>query len=144
MRTLFYMPTKRTLCCTFVGAAITLAVGCSEESSEPVSTDNVEVIEPIATPGEEAPSADEPVELIEPELEPDLESEQVEYAPPYPNRTNLFEPPHRANRVASSSSGDNADRVVLMGFANLGTPKVVLEIDGIVTPLADGDEQAGV
>ena len=39
---------------------------------------------------------------------------------------------------------EQSESVVLMGFANVDTPRVVLAIDGVVTPLANGDEAEGV
>lgn len=70
--------------------------------------------------------------------------EKVAYESPFPDRLNLFEPQKRSARAAKRSSGDVADSVVLMGFAKLDEPKVVLAIDGIVSPLADGQEFGGV
>ncbi len=128
----------------FLIAVTVFVIGCSQEPASPVPSEEVELIKPTPTPSTNLPSQGEPAELIEPETKPVPEAKQAIYTPPFPDRANLFEPLRQANRRARSKSDDNTESVVLMGFANLGTPKVVLAIDGIVAPLADGDELAGV
>lgn len=65
------------------------------------------------------------------------------YRPPFPTRRDLFSP---ARRVTASTRGgrDSGDSVVLKGFADVGGQKVVLDIDGVITPLAIGTERYGV
>lgn len=65
------------------------------------------------------------------------------FTPPFPNRVDLFEPPKRdEGRV---HRGDNTEELVeLKGFVNVDGPRVVLSIDGVVAPLAEGGEKYGV
>ncbi|TWT97865.1 hypothetical protein Pla108_20190 [Botrimarina colliarenosi] len=68
----------------------------------------------------------------------------VAYTPPFPERTNLFEPRKLAPRAARNSGDESADSVVLMGFANLDEPRALLTINGVIKPLSSGEESAGV
>lgn len=67
----------------------------------------------------------------------------AKFQPPYPNRVNPFAPPTRSTRQAQRS-GNSESSVVLLGFAKLDEPKAILNIDGVVSPLANGDQHAGV
>lgn len=70
---------------------------------------------------------------------------KVAYRPPFPARRDLFAPARRTEATTGRGSGrDNGDSVVLKGFADVGGPKVVLAIDGVITPLAMGGERFGV
>ncbi len=66
------------------------------------------------------------------------------YTPPYPERLNPFQPPMNAPRVRTDNKQDSNSSVTLVGFANVGEPKVVLTIDGVVSPMSNGEEIAGV
>lgn len=66
------------------------------------------------------------------------------YEAPYPNRNNPFQPPMNAPRVRTGNERDQNSSVTLVGFANVGEPKVVLAIDGVVSPMSNGEEIAGV
>ncbi|QDT68581.1 hypothetical protein MalM25_15040 [Planctomycetes bacterium MalM25] len=91
------------------------------DAAEPVSADGAEA--------EESPAEPEP---------------QAAYTPPYPERRNLFSPPKQLARMARQKSNGSADSVVLMGFAKIDEPSVLLAINGRVTPLEHGQEAAGV
>ena len=69
---------------------------------------------------------------------------EASWTPPFPGRNDLFQPPRFGGPVMRSDDSDSSESVVLMGFANLGTPKVVLDIDGVVTPLGEREEREGV
>lgn len=66
------------------------------------------------------------------------------YEPPFPDRLDPFQAPKHGARIARQTTGDSAESVVLLGFANLGTPRAVLSIDQIVRPISQGEEVAGV
>jgi hypothetical protein len=67
----------------------------------------------------------------------------AQFSPPFPERTELFEPPKRA---ASSVRRDDehGESVELKGFINVDQPRAVLSIDGVISPVAEGGEKYGV
>ena len=68
---------------------------------------------------------------------------RVGYRPPFPDRQDLFSPKQK-KRVARRGDRESGEDVVLKGFANVDGQKVVLAIDGRITPLAAGAEVYGV
>lgn len=65
------------------------------------------------------------------------------FTPPFPERVELFEPSKRADNSLRRSD-EQGDTVELKGFINVDEPRVVLSIDGVVSPLAEGAEKYGV
>lgn len=63
---------------------------------------------------------------------------------PFPERVELFVAPKRQGRGVEKSSDGNESAVELLGFVNVNGQRVVLSIDGIVSPLAEGSQEAGV
>lgn len=130
------------------GVACLMASGCSEapikmamgpparslaetvaEHSKAISEATEQAAEPSSETQRDAPVA----EVSEPV-----------YQPPYPERLELFAPPKQSSRVTKQSSGGSAESVVLLGFANLGTPSAVLSIDNVVRPISEGEQMNGV
>jgi len=74
----------------------------------------------------------------------DIDGETEETLPVYPwpnpDRSEIFLPP--VNKPASASIENRDDYgVALIGFVNVDRQKVLLEIDGVVAPLAVGDSR---
>lgn len=67
----------------------------------------------------------------------------ADFKPPFPDRTNPFIAPKR-QRGAASPESKSEDAVELLGFINVGTPQVILSINGQVTPIAEGTTELGV
>lgn len=67
----------------------------------------------------------------------------ADYKPPFPDRVELFVPPKRQGG-ARTPGDENQDAVELLGFVNVDRSKVVLSINGQVTPAAEGETQLGV
>jgi hypothetical protein len=67
----------------------------------------------------------------------------VEFTPPFPGRTELFEPPKRAQSNVRRDD-ESGNTVELKGFIDVAGKKAVLSIDGVVTPVSPGDEKYGV
>jgi hypothetical protein len=65
------------------------------------------------------------------------------FTPPFPNRADLFEPPHSSAGVVRREEGQGAT-VELKGFVNVDGQQVVLAIDGVVSPIPEGGEKYGV
>jgi hypothetical protein len=67
----------------------------------------------------------------------------AEFAPPFPGRVELFEPPKRAHSQVRHDD-EHGSSVELKGFINVDEPKVVLSIDGVISPVSAGGEKYGV
>jgi hypothetical protein len=55
----------------------------------------------------------------------------------------MFEPPKRAEGTIRRNE-EHGTAVELKGFINVDRPRVVLSIDGVISPAAEGDEKYGV
>jgi hypothetical protein len=66
-----------------------------------------------------------------------------EFAPPFPDRMELFEAPKRAQSTVRRDD-EHGEMVELKGFVNVDTPRVVLSIDGVISPIPEGGEKYGV
>jgi hypothetical protein len=67
----------------------------------------------------------------------------VAFAPPFPDRQDLFEPPKRAQSTVRRDD-EHGEMVELKGFINVDQPRVVLSIDGVISPVPEGGEKYGV
>jgi len=65
------------------------------------------------------------------------------FVPPFPDRTDLFQPPKRTQGTQHRSETSEG-LVELKGFVNVDEPRVVLSIDGAIAPLPEGGEKYGV
>ncbi len=72
-------------------------------------------------------------------------AEDQAFEPPYPHRTNPFLRPDSRQFVTSENQWtDQITPVQLKGFIKVGTPRVLLAIDGNVLAVQEGQERAGV
>jgi hypothetical protein len=67
----------------------------------------------------------------------------VEFTPPFPQRTELFEPPQRISSAARRDD-ESGETVELKGFIHVEEPRVVLSIDGVISSVPEGGEKYGV
>jgi hypothetical protein len=114
----------------FAGFVAAVA-GCTHEAPPrvPESTAVVAPSASVVVPSDTAPSPSEtPAEPFQ---------------PPYPNRAELFIPPDLTHVVRAPSSIDGPD-VAVRGFMSLDRQHVVLEINGAVHVLEEGEQHAGV
>jgi hypothetical protein len=75
---------------------------------------------------------------------PKVTSAQVaEFKPPFPERNDLFEAPKRAQSTVRRDD-EHGQSVELKGFVNVDEPRVVLSIDGVLSPIPEGGEKYGV
>jgi hypothetical protein len=88
----------------------------------------------VAALGEAASTANEPEFVAAP---------PAAYQPPFPDRIDLFVPPKRQGGMVISEGGSE-DAVELLGFVRLDQRKVVLSINGHVTPIVEGGTQHGI
>jgi hypothetical protein len=109
--------------------------------------------QPIAEPSaDEAPAVSAATSAAQPTTAPHtptLAEKQpeaatvAEFVPPFPDRVELFEPPKRAHSQVRHDDEHGAT-VELKGFINVHEPKVVLSIDGVISPVPEGGEKYGV
>jgi hypothetical protein len=113
------------------------AVGCHREVEPSAETAiAVEAPAPAATTFDNPPA--------EPELADPQETTAVAaFTPPFPERFELFEAPKRAQGNVRRDDEHGAT-VELKGFINVDQPRVVLSIDGQISPVAEGGEKYGV
>jgi hypothetical protein len=67
----------------------------------------------------------------------------VEFKPPFPERTDLFEAPKRDLSTVRHDD-EHGQSVELKGFVNVDGPCVVLSIDGVISSVPEGSEKNGV
>jgi len=69
---------------------------------------------------------------------------QADYQPPFPNRIDLFAAPKRQGNRRVIADGELKEMVELIGFVNVRGPRVVLSINGLETPFAEGESRDGI
>ena len=67
----------------------------------------------------------------------------AEFTPPFPERVDLFQAPKRAQSTVRRDD-EHGETVELKGFINVDQPRVILSIDGVVSPVPVGGEKYGV
>lgn len=129
-----------SLACLF---ALFLSLGCNGSEEAPAA---VTPTPKAATATEKTPQGSGSKGSEKKSDKEQAKAKQVSnsYTPPYPNRNNPFQPPMNMPLANIGNSRDQNSSVLLVGFANVGEPKVVLAIDGVVSPLSNGEEIAGV
>ena len=114
-----------------------------------------EELEPLVIPP--LPIADEPVvETVptDPDEPPPPGGEETpgaerlatvdKFVAPFPNRVDIFSPPKRAQSSVRRTTDDEDDTLELIGFVNVDEPRVVLDIDGVTSHVAVGQERYGI
>lgn len=124
--------------------ALTLALmtmGC-QSTAEPPIEDTAKAAISVPAPTSEPPKP-------APKSAPDLANSKatpaqaVAFNPPFPDRLDLFEPPKRA-QTAAKRDDEHGESVELKGFINVDQPRVILSIDGVISPVPEGGEKYGV
>jgi hypothetical protein len=95
-----------------------------------------------ATPSAPAPTAATPPHSPEVADKAAPPESIAQFRPPFPDRLDLFEPPKRAQSTVRRD--DEGETVELKGFVHVDQPRVVLAIDGVISPIAEGGEKYGV
>ncbi len=135
--------------CVAIFAMVMLFAGCST-GADPVESSALPVTPAVAatpavTPTTVAPAQSESNAAPTPELANPKQTtaEPVAFTPPFPDRVELFEAPKRAQGTVKRDDEHGAT-VELKGFINVDQPRVVLSIDGVVSPVPEGGEKYGV
>ena len=136
-------------CCTL----LCVVAGCSEEISEPTvaiapakpSVARPKPIETTDTTTPTPPEAKQKPKVKAKSTPPKTETVQApEYQPPFPERENPFLAPKRNSAVANGPADRAQETVMLLGFANVNGPRVILSINGSVYPVAEGGKEMGI
>lgn len=134
---------SRTIHTRFVWlACLAIAVaGCHSANAPPPDVKAIDITPTAAV----AAAVDQPAK---PTLEPTpvvamKAAAPRTFSPPFPDRTDLFQPPKRAEGAQHRSESTDG-LVELKGFVDVGEPHVVLSIDGAIAPLPVGGEKYGV
>jgi hypothetical protein len=125
--------------------AAALLVGCQS------ATDSVKAPAPATTASASTPPSDTPVAPTSTSPAPAEEHKNTpahpvakNFTPPFPDRADLFEPPHNSAGVTRREEEHGAT-VELKGFVNgQQGQQVVLAIDGVISPIPEGGEKYGV
>ena len=118
-------------------------VGCQSATAPAPATTATASTPPSNSPT--APAATSPAPADEHKNTPAQPVAQ-NFNPPFPNRADLFEPPHNSAGVARREEEHGAT-VELKGFVNVDGQQgqqVVLAIDGVISPIPEGGEKYGV
>ncbi len=125
---------------------LTLVIGCGSTEDaplvsepKPISADDAS--QDLTNESNEAKDGDASDKSAE--ARPNKRFLLADFEPPYPNRINPFATPSRTMRQTQRNDSSESS-VVLIGFAKLDEQKAILDIDGVVSPLANGDIYAGV
>lgn len=115
-----------------------LLAGCHGETepaptAEPPATAAV-VPKPVAKPATPTP------DLANPKV---ASAQPATFTPPFPDRLEIFEPPKRA-QTSVKRDDEHGQSVELKGFIDVDQPRVILSIDGVVSPVPEGGEKYGV
>jgi len=133
---------KKTL--NVVLCATALLVGCQSAVDEPVM--NQTPIEATSATASAQPAVAAAKPSNAEATDPPASTAQVagkEFTPPFPDRTELFEPPRRAQSTVRRDD-ESGNTVELKGFVNVDGHRAILSIDGVIAPVAVGDEKYGV
>lgn len=125
---------------TLIGTTL---VGCQSADEPPPGVPLVDVMD--ATVSAESSSESANVTAVANESEPSKSDAPVAAAfdPPFPHRTELFDPP-RGGQSMIRRDDEHGDTIELKGFVDVDGPQVVLAIDGIISPIPEGGERFGV
>jgi hypothetical protein len=120
-----------------------IVTGCSSKSDPALETTPAKAapatsVAPAATQAK--PAAPSP-DLANPKVT--TAQQPTAFAPPFPDRLEIFEPPKRA-QTSVKRDDEHGQSVELKGFINVDQPRVVLSIDGVISPVPEGGEKYGV
>jgi hypothetical protein len=124
--------------------SVAVVVGCqSEKSTAPAPAAASEATAPtptaIATPAKANSTPARTPDLANPKV---ASAQVVEFKPPFPER-DLFEAPKRTQSSVRRED-EHGQSVELKGFVNVDEPRVILLIDGVMSPIPEGGEKYGV
>lgn len=129
-----------------LSCALALYFIAERSQQRAAETSKAEIPTALVMPSAEKPEAEDSPKVEEPVSKPDEQPSSLEVAfqPPFPDRINLFQAPRRQRSGRTEAKGQAESAVELLGFVNVDGQRVVLSIDGLVSPLAEGSEHFGI
>jgi hypothetical protein len=137
---------KFLACHAYLPLCLGIVAGC--QSAEKPTAAPIAASPPMRTASAAVPAAPAKAKSSGP-LTADLATQKVtaaqvaEFKPPFPERNDLFEAPKRAQGTVRRDD-EQGQSVELKGFINVDQPRVVLSIDGVISPIPEGGEKYGV
>lgn len=110
------------------------------ELAQPATSESPESSSPTDNPSAES----ETIEQESNDAQLEKGALKIAFEAPFPDRVNLFHAPKRQGKGATKASGQSESAVELLGFVNVDGQRVVLSIDGMVSPIAEGEKQDGI
>jgi hypothetical protein len=130
-------PAQIALC--LIGGCIIVA-GCgSAEQPIAETTPAVEPSAPVAPAPPSPASETHAPELADPKQ---TTAEVASFTPPFPERHDMFAVKETQGNVRRDD--EKGESVELKGFINVDQPRVILSIDGVISPVPEGGEKYGV
>ncbi len=126
----------------FPQCVVVVGLGC-QAAEEPALEPDAAVIVPEKPSTEAAVNTSASADKAEATTQKPKPTAVAAYSPPFPDRLELFEPPKRAQGTVRQDD-QNGESVELKGFVNVDQPRVVLSIDGVISPIPEGGEKYGV
>lgn len=120
---------------------LAIVAGCQSAEEPAVSVAAAEPPAPASAAPPKAKSAKEPTPADLANAK-ETSAKAAEFNPPFQERE-LFEPPKGAQSAVRRDE-EHGQTVELKGFINVDEPKVILSIDGTVSPIPEGGEKYGV
>lgn len=133
-------------CCC---AICVVCAGCGDSAPEVPATPAVPAT-PVAATAKNAPAEAEAKTDAPPaagaEAEPEADPDQAAFAPPFPDRADLFQAPKRQGSGLAKSKGQAETSVELIGFVKVDqdVPRALLAVNGLIAPIAEGDKHFGI
>ncbi|MEX2310613.1 MAG: hypothetical protein WD738_23805 [Pirellulales bacterium] len=126
----------------WLAALSTIVVGCGAPE-EPLADTKPTVAKAPAVADKPSQPVAKSAKSAEPAAAASPSSAVAQFSPPFPDRLELFEPPKRAQGTVRRDD-EHGETVELKGFVHVDEPRVVLSIDGVISPIAEGGEKYGV
>src|SRR4051812_46827864 len=130
---------------TYLLLCVAVVVGCQSTEvppRSPVAANQPLAPKPAVAAGQTKASS--PAARTPDLANPKTTSAQIaDFKPPFPERTDLFEAPKRAQSSVRRDD-EHGQSVEIVGFVNVDEPRVVLSIDSVITPIPEGGEKYGV
>ena len=119
-----------------------LTAGC-HRSAEPAAEPTAAVDAPMPTAAAQAKPEDKSAPTPELANPTETAAHTAAFTPPFPDRLELFEAPKRAQSTVRRDD-EHGETVELKGFITVDQPRVILSIDGVISPVPEGGEKYGV
>jgi hypothetical protein len=134
---------RRSLLTLVTLLIVAVLAGCHSSTATPAATPPAATTSAAPAPSSVAAAPPAPAPAADKHTAQPPAAVAKAFTPPFPDRADLFEPPHASTNVVRRDE-DHGATVELKGFVNVNGPQVVLAIDGVISPIPEGGEKYGV